>query len=102
MMVKLIAKAGALSIGPGSGVDSKMREVKGKRTVRTDSLVSDRRSDTSGALRSDDNFSSIRYSFENLESERIIEPPRNMHGASCNYENLQADPGSFDADWPGG
>ena len=42
-------------------------------------------SDTSGALHSDDEFSSIGYSYERPETEEIIAPPKTSEGASCSY-----------------
>ena len=42
-------------------------------------------SDTSGALQSDDEFSSLGYSYERPETETIIAPPKASEGATCSY-----------------
>ena len=57
-------------------------------------------SDTSGALRSDDDFASIRYSFEHSEPEIIASPPLAGPSTECGRSYLQST-GNLQADSPG-
>ena len=87
MMEKLIAKASEMSIGHSTSQSPMSGRYGNKRRQRADNL-SGRHSDTSGAIRSDDDFSGIGYSCENLVSERIDAPPpqTTMAETSCSEQ----------------
>ena len=57
-------------------------------------------SDTSEALQSDDEFSSIGYSHERPETETIVAPPKTSEGASCSYADRRVDTPLTAADSP--
>ena len=57
-------------------------------------------SDTSGALQSDDEFSSISYSYERPETETTVAPPKASEGASCSYADRRVDTPLTAADSP--
>ena len=106
MLENLIQRASELHLGPKPS--SKKTS---KRTPSTKSSVGSSRyasgdkhagdySDTSGALRSDDNFSSIGYSFEHSEPENIASPPIAGASTGCRPTNLRST-GNLQADSPG-
>ena len=81
MMEKLIKQASEMNLGPSCNpiLTSSSHSGPGKRKSR--SVGSGRYSETSGALHSDDDFSSIGYSFEAQDPVRISDPPRSGNGA---------------------
>ena len=98
-MEKLIAKANEMSIGPTTSQDPTSQRSGKKFTHRADSL-SGRLSDTSGAIRSDDDFSSIGYSYENFDTDKIDASSRAMDEASCSQQDHPANMEIYDADSP--
>ena len=90
--------AGGKSSRKGAGRRSPPRSLSGAQY--RDSSSGDY-SDTSVAIRSDDDFGRIGYSYEYSEHEVITAPPQTSSHPSCN----QQDPGShypiFNADSPG-
>ena len=66
------------------------------------SIALGRYSDTSGAIRSDDDFSSIGYSYEDPEQDRIDAPPRATDDTSCSRADQESDLIVFVAGSPGG
>ena len=59
-------------------------------------------SDTSGALRSDEDLGSIGYSYEHSEHDVIVAPPHQASLPSCSRQDLESPHGSFNLDSPGG
>ena len=66
------------------------------------SLESAQRTDTSRAIPSDDDFSSLGYSYENAESERIIAPPRAGYEPMCSHQLRQSTTVTCDTGSPAG
>ena len=58
-------------------------------------------SDTSGALRTDEDLGSIGYSYEHSEHDVIIAPPQQSSFPSCSHQDLESPQGTFNADSPG-
>ena len=71
-----------------------------RQLQRPRSATPDQLSDTSGAIQSDDEFSSIGYSFERPETEGIIAPPTASGGASCSYTDRRVETSHTAADSP--
>ena len=58
-------------------------------------------SDTSGAIRSDEDLGSLDYTYEHSDHEVITAPPPSLPQASCSRTVLESPHGSFNADSPG-
>ena len=107
MLENLVYRASRLSLSTKVGANSGKGRTSSRQGSSVDSSrsrrassITDKGSDTSGVLRSDDNFSSISYSFEHSEPEHIAAAPRPTQPSSSRNE-----PGSpmvtFGADSPG-
>ena len=102
MMEKLIKQASELNLGPSSNqIPLPTRPMDpGKR--KSGSIASGQCSDTSGAIRSDDDFSSIGYSYEDHEHDGIVDPPQAAGQTTYSRGDQEPDPVVFDAGSPGG
>ena len=94
-MESLIQRTSRLSLGgshptPDSVTKARRPGSRASSVGSRSGLLSGHGSDTSGVLRSDDNFSSLGYSYEHsdLESQPLTPPPKGPPGCS------RADPGS--------
>ena len=94
-MESLIQQTSRLSLGgshptPDSVTKTRRPGSRASSVGSRSGLLSGHGSDTSGALRSDDNFSSLGYSYEHsdLESQPVTPPPKGPPGCS------RSDPGS--------
>ena len=83
-MERLISQVNKLNISPGSSGAQSTGRATGLGKRYRPSICSGRYSDTSGAIQSDDDFSSIGYSFEGQETSEIAHPPQAGTVASCN------------------
>ena len=101
-MEKLIQKARDLNLGTRPSRDYFPEESTVQGSQRSGSLTTCRHSDTSGALRSDDEFSSIGYSFERAEPEKVNAPPCVVDQTTCSYKDPQSNMDACDGDSPGG
>ena len=101
MMEKLIQKASDLNLGRRSSRNFFPEGSSVRGSQRSGSLTTCRHSDTSGALRSDDEFSSIEYSYEKAEPEKINAAPRAGYEPSCSYKDRRSNTDACDADSPG-
>ena len=90
MLEKIIKQASKLNLGPGGDRSSPLKTM-GTSKSKRGSTGSVQYNDTSGALRSDDEFSSIGYSFEGREHQEVAAPPVSTDRPSCS----RADPTSF-------
>ena len=102
VMEKLIQKTSELHLGTGPRQPRSPGRSVSRSPHRASSRSSGRLSDTSGAIRSDDDFSNIGYSYEDLDIARIIVPPGAGERASCSRQDLQSNTEAFSADSPGG
>ena len=57
-------------------------------------------SDTSGAIRSDEDLGSLNYTYEHSDHEVNAAPPLSLPPASCSRTDLESPLGSFNADSP--
>ena len=101
IMESLIQKASRLRIGPEDDLENTPSKSGSRYPRRAGSVSSGRHSDTSGAIRSDDNFSSIGYSYEGSDVAMIDVPPGTSVGVSCGSHDPASDMEIPDADSPG-
>ena len=101
MMEKLIQKASDLNLGTRSSRNFLPEGSTVRGSQRSGSLMTGRHSDTSGAPRSDDEFSSIGYSYEKAEPEKINAPPRAGDEPSCSHKDRRSNTDACHADSPG-
>ena len=101
IMESLIQKASQLRIGPEDDLENTPSKSGSRYPRRAGSVSSGRHSDTSGAIRSDDNFSSIGYSYEGSDVAMIDAPPGTSGGVSCGPHDPASDMEIPDADSPG-
>ena len=99
---KLIKQASQLYLGPLNSQAPHPSKLLDYRKRKSGSIGSGHYSDTSGAIRSDDDFSSIGYSLEDQERDRITDPPRACTEASCSRIDQESEPNVFDTGSPGG
>ena len=102
------ARASRLSLTPepvGSETNKKGSARRGSSVVtgwgRYQDSFSGAYSDTSVAIRSDDDFASIGYSYEHSDPEVIAGPPQTSLQPGCSRMDLEYPLGSFNADSPG-
>ena len=96
----LIQKASQLRIGPEDDLENTLSKSGTRYPRRAGSVSSGRHSDTSGAIRSDDNFSSIGYSYEGSDVAMIDAPPGTSGGFSCGPHDLASSMDVLDAGSP--
>ena len=101
-MENLIQKASELNLGPRATRNITPSKLGSRSASRAGSVTSGQLSDTSGAIRTDDDFSSIGYSYEAEGISQIDAPPRGNDMPSCSYDALQSDLANEVADSPGG
>ena len=101
MLESLIQRATELNLGSSTSHSLSPTKSGDLGLRKAGSEASGRHSETIGAIRSDGEFSSIGYSYENFDGERIVAPPRATEGASCSYAHHQSDTAAFEADSPG-
>ena len=99
-MERLISQVNELCIAPGSSGAQTTGRATGLGKRYRPSICSGSYSDTSGAIRSDDDFSSIGYSFEDPETSKIAHPPQAGTVASCSRDIQTAGPSVFEAGSP--
>ena len=99
-MERLISQVNELNIPPGSSGAQSTGRATGLGKRYRPSICSGRYSDTSGAIQSDDDFSSIGYSFEGQETSEIAHPQAGTV-PSCSREIQTAGPSVFEAGSPG-
>ena len=102
MMERLIQKASELNLGTRANRSFFPEGSTAQGSLRSGSLTTGRFSETSGALRSDDEFSSIGYSFEQAEHEKINAPPKAGYAPSCSYKDPRSNTDVCGADSPSG
>ena len=100
-MERLISQVSELNISPGSSGGQPTDKATGLGKRYRPSICSGGYSDTSGAIQSDDDFSSIGYSFEGPETSGIAHPPQAGTVASCSRDVQTAGPSVFEAGSPG-
>ena len=100
-MEKLISQVSALSVAPVSSQVQTAGKTPGSGKRYRGSIGSGRYSDTSGALQSDDEFSSIGYSFEDSKPSRIADPPRAGTVAERSHDGQTVSPSVFEVRSPG-
>ena len=100
-MENLIQKASELNLGSRSNRNVTPSRLDCRSTGRTGSVTSGYLSDTRGAIRTDDDFSSIGYSYETEGMTPINLPPRGDDVPSCSYDAHQSDLANDGADSPG-
>ena len=100
MLESIIRQASKLNLGPGVNESTPLK-VMGTGKTKRGSRVSGQYSDTSGALRSDDEFSSIGYSFEGPEHQEVAALPVSTGRPSCSHVDPTSLQTSFIADSPG-
>ena len=107
MLENLIHRASRLSLTTepvGSATNKKGSKRRGSSVVtsmgRDCDSSSGGHSDTSGAIRSDEDLGSLNYSYEHSDHEVITAPPPSLPQASCSRTDLESPLGSFNADSP--
>ena len=100
MLESVIRKTRGLSLGPNFRQALTPVGPRGHSIRKIRGSISGQCSDTSGDVRSSDDFSSIGYSFENLKAEKVAAPPNAGEGPSCSYTYPRSDPVDFNADSP--
>ena len=98
----LIQKDIELNLGPKATHNIIPSKLDSRSASRAGSVTSGLLSDTSGAIRTDDDFSSIGYFYEAEGISQIDAPPRGNEVPSCSYDALQSDLANEDADSPVG
>ena len=100
MMERLVRQASELCLGPPSGQTPTSSRLPELGKPKSSSIGPGRFSETSGTIQSDDDFSSIDYSFEAHDPVRISDPPRSGNDAGCSRK--ESEPDVFEAGSPGG
>ena len=107
MLENLVCRASRLSLSTKAGANSGKGRTSSRQRSSVDSSrsrrassITDKGSDTSGVLWSDDNFSSIGYSFEHSEPEHIAAAPRPTQPSSSRND-LGSPMVTFSANSPG-
>ena len=107
MLENLIHRANRLSLTTepvGSATNKKGTKRRGSSVVtswgRDRDSSSGGYSDTSGAIRSDEDLGSLNYTYEHSDHEVIAAPPLSLPQASCSRTDLESPLGSFNADSP--
>ena len=95
-MERLISQVSELSIAPGSSGAQTTGRATGLGKRYRPSVCSGSYSETSGAIQSDDDFSSFGYSFEGPETSKIADPPRAGTVASSRRDIQTAGPSVFE------
>ena len=108
MLENLIYRANRLSLTTepvGSATNKKGSKRRGFSVVtswgRDRDSSSGGYSDTSGAIRIDEDLGSLNYTYEHSDHEVITAPPPSLPQASCSRKVLESPLGSFNADSPG-
>ena len=102
MMERLVTQASELSLGPPSSQTPTFSRLPELGKAKSSSIGRGRFSETSGAIQSDDAFSSIGYSFEAHDPVRISDPPRSGNDAGCSRNDQESEPNVFEAGSSGG
>ena len=109
MLENLIQRASQLSLSPQlpSGKSSNKTVGRGRYArslseARYQDSSSGECSDTSGALRTDEDLGSIGYNYEHSEHDVIVAPPHQASLSSCSRQDLESPHGCFNLDSPGG
>ena len=100
----LIKKASELNLGPGALQTLTSTKPRGLGKRRSRSATPGRFRDTSGAIQSDDDFSSIGYSFEAPSHDGIAPPPQRASTKRTSYSPVDSGSPTLEycADSPGG
>ena len=97
---KLIQKASQLRIGPEETLEETPSRSGRRCSRRAGSATSGLQSDTSGGIRSDDDFSSIGYSYEHLDAPSINALPCTSSEIPCGSRDLPSNMDVPEADSP--
>ena len=100
-MERLIQNASELNLGSEPARNVTPGKLVSRSSSGAGGLTSGHFSDVSGAIRSDDDFSSERYSDETAETSKINAPHRANDEPSCSYSANPSDAVTEDADSPG-
>ena len=100
MLEEIVKQASKLKLGLEGNRSSPLTTT-GTGKSKRGNAGSVQNSDTSGALRSDDELSSIGYSFEGPEHQEVAAPPVATIRPSCSYTDPTSFQSSFIADSPG-
>ena len=101
MLEGIIKKASELNLGPSSNQSPSLLKTTSAGRPKSRSVASGRFSNKSGALRSDDDFSSIGYSFEGQDHEGIAASPLSTDRPGCSRTDPGTSPVVFDVDRSG-